>query len=68
MDSTNYGQLSIIEPSDKILNAGWIYFILRPVFEQKGLDRLEEVIVDDDGLDIIVGGDVRRQDEQITAE
>ena len=58
MDSTNYGQLSIIEPSDKILNAGWIYFILRPVIEQKGLDRLEEVVVEESGLDVIVGGEI----------
>ena len=49
---------SIVDPSDKILDAGWIDFILRPVFEQKSLDRPEEVVIGDGGLDFIVGGEV----------
>ena len=49
---------SLVELYDKILNAGRIYFILRPVIEQKSLDRLEEVVVGDGGLDIIVGGEI----------
>ena len=51
---------SLVELYDKILNAGRIYFILRPVIEQKSLDRLEEpgVSVVDGGLDIIIGGEI----------
>ena len=58
VNSTEYGVSSVVELRDKILNAGWIYFILRPVIEQKSLDRLEEVVVVDGGLDIVVGGEV----------
>ena len=57
---------SIVDRSDKILNAGWIDFILRPVLEQKGFDRLEEVVVGDGGLDIIVGREVWGQGGQVT--
>ena len=58
----------IVDPPDKILNAGGIDFILRPVLEQKGFDRLEEVVVGDGGLDIIVGREVRGQGGQVTPE
>ena len=57
-DSIEDWKTSVVHPSDKILNAGCVDFILRPVIEQEGLDRLEEVVVDDDGLDIIIGGEV----------
>ena len=63
-DCSEYGHSCLVDPSDKILNAGWIYFVLRPVFEQEVLDRLEGGIkrtVDDGGLDILVGGDVCHQ-------
>ena len=70
-DSIDVCKTTIIESSDKILNAGWIDFILRPVFEQEVLDRLEGGIkrtVDDGGLDILVGGDVCHQSVQVTTE
>ena len=57
-DNIEDWKTTVVHPSDISLNAGWIDFILRPVIEQEGLDRLEEVVVDDDGLDIIIGGEV----------
>ena len=41
---------------------------MRPVFEQESFDRLEEVVVDDDGLEFIVGGEVGGQCGQILTE
>ena len=57
-DSIEDWKTTVVHPSVISLNAGWIYFILRPVIEQEGLDRLEEVVVGDGGLDIVVGGEV----------
>ena len=67
-DSIKDWETSVVDPSDKILNAGWVYFILRPVFEQKSLDMLEEDVVDDGGLDIVVGCEVWGQSCQVTTE
>ena len=64
-DSREDWKSSIVDPSDDILNAGRIDFILRPFLEQEGLDRLEEGDVVDDVLDIIVGGEGGRQDGQV---
>ena len=66
-ESVEEWKSSIVDPSDDILNAGRIDFILRPVIEQEGLDRLEEGDVVDDVLDIIVGGDGGRQDGKVIA-
>ena len=55
-ESVEEWKSSIVDPSDNILNAGRIDFILGPVLEQEGLDRLEEGAVVDGELDIIVGG------------
>ena len=57
-DSIDVCKTTIIESSDKILNAGWIDFILRPGLEQKSFDRLEEVVVGNDRLHSIVGWEV----------
>ena len=57
-DSIDVCETSIIESSDKILNAGWIDFILRPGLKQKSFDRLEEVVVGNDRLHNIVGWEV----------
>ena len=53
-DSIKDCETSIVDPFDKILNAVWKDFILRPVFEQKSLDSLEEAVADDIGLHIVI--------------
>ena len=58
----------IVDTSNKILNAGRIDFILRPVFEQESLDRLEEGVAGDGGLDIVVGWEVCHQSGQVATE
>ena len=64
-DTDEWQDFLIVDPSDKILNAGRIDFILRPVLEEDGLDGLEEVVFVDGDLDFIVGGKVGCQFGQI---